>query len=68
MHLGSSPSSSSSLVQVRTVTRRTTASGNSDNSRGRYLKNNRHVNCFLLSSDISVWDSGYSDKTKFVCF
>jgi len=38
MHRGSSPVSPDLPVQVRTVTRRITTSGNSDNNRGRYIK------------------------------
>ncbi len=55
MHLGfSSSSSSPPLVQMKTVTSRiTTTSGNSDNSRGRYLKNTRHVNLFSFVVEIS---------------
>ena len=43
MYLGTSSSSSPSLVQVRTVTRRITTNGNSDNNRGRYFKQKKNI-------------------------
>ena len=52
MHLGSP-----SQVQVRTVTRRTTSSGNDDNYRGRQSSNSTHIitECHLFCLVVALF-------------
>jgi hypothetical protein len=53
MHLGSSSSSTPSLVQVRTVTRRITSSGNSDNNRGTGYQQEQQYGSSTIHTDLN---------------
>ena len=65
MHLGASPSS---LVQVRTVTRRITTSGNSDNIRGRSSKKRNPVSNRYIIRECHLFSPCRRQFSVFFCF